>query len=69
MSEILFHVKTMPSPLIRSPSRRSKLGGKGESEKTKRRWKYGAGAVLLKIVEGALAFSLFNFFKAYHFYI
>ena len=40
--------------------------GRGESEKSKRGWKYGAEAILLK---RGLALVLFNFFKVYHFYI
>ena len=45
----------------------------GGSQKSKREWKYGAGAGLLKRGGGGgmvgLALFLFSFFKVYHFYI
>ena len=65
LSETLFHVKTMPLPLIRFPlfSRGSKLGGRVGRRiwNIKRRWKYGAGAVLLKRVEGCWHFPYLIF--------
>ena len=44
------------------------LGGGGESEKLKK----GSGSMVqgqVIVKEGGLAFSQFNFFKVYHFYI
>ena len=44
-------------------------GGWGESELSKRGWKYDPGADLLKRVARGQTLFLFHFFKVYHFYI
>ena len=43
--------------------------GRGLWKFSKREWKYGAGADLIKSRGEGLALFLFNFFKVYHFYI